>query len=334
MLNEAYDGEAIPKSVSANRDQHLEEACRTFEIESEAILGLSKRLDDNFVNAVSIFNDVTSHVVVTGMGKSGIVGKKVAATLASTGTPSFFLHPGEASHGDLGMLTKKDVVLAISGSGETDEVLRLIPIIQRLSIPLVSIVGNVDSTLARESQCVLDASVEREACPLKLAPTASTTAALAMGDALAVSLMRLKKFSPKDFAFRHPGGSLGRKLLTRVKDVMATDSLPIVRPDTYIKDVISTITKGMKGLAVVEDDGKVVGVVTDGDVCRAFELFDGRFNETKAKQIMTKSPKMVPENVMIVDAEKVMHEHGIVTLLVEFAEGSNVLSGIVQRHTI
>lgn len=303
-------------------------------MEAEAIQRLSGQIGDDFIKAVELFHSVKSHVVISGMGKSGLIGKKIASTLASTGTPSFFLHPGEAIHGDLGMLTKNDVILAISGSGETEEMLRLIPIIKRLGIPLVALVCRTDSTLAREADLILDASVEGEACPLKLAPTTSTTATLAMGDAIAVALMELKHFTPMDFAFRHPGGSLGRKLLTRVRDVMATDHLPVVNEQTGIKDVISTIASGMKGLAVVERGKEIAGVVTDGDICRAFEKYNGNFIDLSASDIMSGRPKVVCQDAMIVEAEKLMHESGIVSLLVEEAKGNGVLVGIVQRYDL
>ena len=310
----------------------LGSARRTFKLEAEAIQRLSGQVDENFIKTVELFDSVKSHVVISGMGKSGLVGKKIAATLASTGTPSFFLHPGEAIHGDLGMLTKNDVILAISGSGETEEMLRLIPIIKRLGIPLVALVCSPDSTLAREADLILDVSVESEACPLKLAPTTSTTATLAMGDALAVALMELKKFTPRDFAIRHPGGSLGRKLLTRVKDVMSRENLPVVAEEAGVKDVISTIANGMKGLVVVLRGEKIVGVVTDGDICRAFETYNGNFLNLSARDIMSATPKVVAQDEMIADAEKVMHDHGIVTLLVEPVSGSGALAGIIQRY--
>ena len=316
-------------------DEYLiHSAKRTFKMEADAISRLSEQIGEDFLKTVSLFHSVKSHVVISGMGKSGLIGKKIASTFASTGTPSFFLHPGEAIHGDLGMLTKNDVILAISGSGETEEMLRLIPIIKSLGVPLVALVCKMDSTLAREADLVLDASVEGEACPLSLAPTTSTTATLAMGDALAVALMELKKFTPMDFACRHPGGSLGRKLLTRVKDVMESENLPIVDEMTGIKEVISAISNGMKGIAVVINDNKIVGAVTDGDICRAFEKYNGNFLNLKAAEIMSGMPKAVCQDEMIVEAEKIMHESGIVSLLVESQKGSGVLVGIVQRYDI
>ncbi|VVS92367.1 KpsF/GutQ family sugar-phosphate isomerase [Desulfoluna spongiiphila] len=318
--------------VDSKKEMLLGSAQRTFKMEAEAIQRLSSQVGDSFFNTVELFHSVKSHVVISGMGKSGLIGKKIASTLASTGTPSFFLHPGEAIHGDLGMLTKNDVILAISGSGETEEMLRLVPIIKRLGIPLVALVCSTDSTLGREADLVLDASVESEACPLKLAPTTSTTATLAMGDAIAVALMELKHFTPMDFAFRHPGGSLGRKLLTRVKDAMESDNLPIVEEETGIKDVISAISNGMKGIAIVEKGGAIDGVVTDGDICRAFEKYNGNFINLKAKDVMSGKPKVVCQDEMIVEAEKLMHESGIVSLLVEEKKDSGVLVGIVQRY--
>ncbi|MCP3942064.1 MAG: KpsF/GutQ family sugar-phosphate isomerase [Desulfobacteraceae bacterium] len=324
----------LSESIDLKDECIIRSAKRTFKMEAEAIHRLSDQVDDDFIRVVKLFHTVQSHVAICGMGKSGLIGKKIAATLASTGTPSFFLHPAEAIHGDVGMLTPSDVLLAISGSGETEEMIRLIPIVKRMGIPMVALVGNPNATLAREADYTLNVSVENEACPLQLAPTTSTTATLAMGDAIAVALMEMKKFTPMDFASRHPGGSLGRKLLTCVKDVMEKDNLPIVTKKTGIKDVISTIASGMKGIAVIIENKKIAGVVTDGDICRAFEKYNGNFLNLQAEEIMSGTPKVVTQGKLIVEAEKMMHEYGIVSLIVEEEKNNAKLVGIVQRHNI
>ena len=247
----------------------IEFAKEVFDIESRAISGLSNLLDDNFTGSVECILGGKGRVIVCGMGKSGIIGKKIVATFASTGTPSFFMHPGEAYHGDLGMVTRNDVFLALSNSGETEEVVKLLPFLKENQNTVISMTGNVNSTLARASHFHLNIKVHTEACPLQLAPTASTTATLAMGDALAVTLMRARKFQPENFAKFHPGGSLGRRLLHRVEDEMQCDSLPFVSKDAGILDLIRTMTVSGLGLCVIED--KERGVITDGDIRRAIE---------------------------------------------------------------
>jgi arabinose-5-phosphate isomerase len=312
----------------------IENAKETFLIEGDAVCRLCDLLTEDFVKAVQTLLQCRSHVAVSGMGKSGLIGKKIAATLASTGTPAFFIHPAEALHGDFGMLTAGDVLVAISSSGETEEMLRLIPLVKAMKIPLIALAGRSESTLARQSDFFLNVSVPKEACPLQLAPTASTTAALAMGDALAIALMREKKFTPGDFALRHPGGSLGKKLLTHVGDVMCRERLPIVTPDSNFKEVISVISQGMRGIAIVIEDGFIRGAITDGDIRRAINTYNGESLEKTAVELMTTHPITVKEDMMLVDAERLMQEHKIVSLLVVSPEDDQQLVGIIQRYAL
>ena len=308
----------------------LVSALRTFEIEAKAIQQLAKRLNADFEKTVQAILQSQGRVVVSGMGKSGLIGKKISATLASTGTPSFFMHPAEALHGDLGMLLKEDIVLAISNSGETDELIRLIPSIKKIGNVMVALTGNNTSTLAKNAHFVLDVSVDEEACPLQLAPTASTTATLAMGDALAVALIQARNFQPEDFAGFHPGGNLGRKLLTRVEDIMIRKNIPLVAPEDSIQTVISAITQGRLGLVVVLQNEKIAGVVTDGDLRRALEKKD-RFFQFSARDIMSSTPKTITPDKMVVEAEEVMTKHKIVSLLVEKDQR---LVGVVQIYNL
>ncbi|HEH3668451.1 TPA: KpsF/GutQ family sugar-phosphate isomerase, partial [Campylobacter jejuni] len=230
--------------------------------------------DENFNQAVNLMLNTKGRCIVSGMGKSGHIGAKIAATLASTGTPSFFIHPGEALHGDLGMLTPEDVLIAISNSGETEEILKIIPAIKKRKIPLIVMCGKKNSTLVKQSDIFLNIAVKKEACPLQLAPMSSTTATLVMGDALAAALMKVRNFKPDDFALFHPGGSLGRRLLTKVKDLMVSSNLPIVHPDTEFNDLVDVMTSGKLGLCVVLENEKLVGIITDGDLRRALKTSD------------------------------------------------------------
>lgn len=290
-------------------------AQKVFRIEAAAVEQLSSRLTNDFEQAVSHIIHSEGRVIVCGMGKSGIIGKKVAATLASTGTPSFFMHPGEAYHGDLGMVTPQDVFVAISNSGETDEVVKLIPFLKDNENFLISLTGNSKSTLARASNSHLDIAVTEEACPLQLAPTASTTAALAMGDALAVTLMKARDFKPENFARFHPGGSLGRRLLSRVEDEMYKDGLPFIDQSTPILDVIHAMSQGRLGLAIVSDrDG--FAVVTDGDVRRAIETYEQDVFSKKAVDLMSVNPVSVAANTRVEDALELMESKRITSLLV------------------
>ncbi len=312
----------------------LKSAINTFDVESKAIAGLSDKLTDDFIKVVELINSKKeSHVILTGMGKSGLIGKKIASTMSSTGTPSFFLHPAEAIHGDVGMLTDQDVLIAISYSGETEELIRLIPIIKKLNTQLIAITGNPKSTLAKESDFFLNAGIDTEACPLQLAPTSSTTAALAMGDALAVALMEIKDFTPKDFAYRHPGGSLGKKLITKVEDVMYSKNLPVLSKNSEVKEIVSSLSKSKMGITVIIEDEKIIGAVTDGDICRAFDKYNGNFLSLTAENIMTKNPKTISQDELIIDAEEIMQKHEIVSIIVE-DKNSHKLVGIIQRHEI
>lgn len=306
----------------------IEIAKEVFEIESEAILELKGQLSEDFNAVVECILKLKGHCVITGMGKSGHIAEKIAATLASTGTPSFFLHPGEALHGDLGMLTKEDVVIAISNSGESEEILRIIPIIKKREIPLIVMSGNPKSTMAKEGKYFLNVAVKKEACPLQLAPTSSTTATLAMGDAIAVALMKARGFKPENFAMFHPGGSLGRKLLTQVKDIMVSKELPIVNLETNFKDLITEMTSKRLGVCLVLDNGHLVGIITDGDLRRA--LMDDKF-DSNAAEIMTKQPKTIQSDAMATQAESLMMESKIKELVV--MEGEKVV-GIVQLYEV
>ena len=309
-----------------------ESALNTFRAEAEAVQSLAGQLTDDFEKAVRAILATHGKVIVTGMGKSGLVGRKIAATLASTGTPSFFLHPGEAYHGDLVMIEAGDIVLALSNSGQTDEVLRLIPYLQECGNTVIAMTGNAGSTLAKNSTYHLDVSVKSEACPLSLAPTCSTTAQLAMGDALAVALMNERGFRAEDFARFHPGGSLGRRLLTRVGDVMRSEHLPTASPSSRLGEVIITISDARMGVAVILDEGKIAGIVTDGDVRRAMLKYGARFFDITADEIMTRTPKTVSVADRLTDAEQLMQDNKIHSLIVVDRDGK--LAGIVELYDL
>ena len=303
-----------------------------FEIESKEIANLTNLLTVDFENSVkSIFNS-KGKLIISGMGKSGIVGKKIAATLASTGTPSFFLHPGEAYHGDLGMVEKNDIVILISNSGETDEILKIIPYLKHQENIIISMSGNPNSSLAKNTNFHLNISVNVEACPLQLAPTSSTTSTMVMGDAIAVALMKLRNFKDINFARFHPGGSLGKRLLQNVKNVMKKDSLPLISPNDSIKKVINVLSSGKCGLAVVVNDNKVVGVITDGDIRRSMESSETNFFKLKAFDIMTKEPLIVSENTKLKAAGDLMFSKKINSLLVQNDAG--LIVGIVQSYDL
>ncbi|WP_257929330.1 SIS domain-containing protein [Campylobacter lari] len=306
-------------------------AKEVFEIESKTILDLCDNLDEDFNKAIELILSIKGRCVVSGMGKSGHIGAKIAATLASTGTPSFFMHPGEALHGDLGMLTSEDVLLAISNSGETEEVLKLIPVIKKRKIPLIVMGGNQNSTLAKQADIFINIAVKKEACPLQLAPTSSTTATLAMGDAIAVALMRARKFKPEDFALFHPGGSLGRKLLTRVGDLMVSNNLPIVSPESEFNELVDVMTSGKLGLCIVLENKKLVGIITDGDLRRALRANDKPRFDFKAKEIMSESPKTIEASAMASEAEELMLKHKIKEIVVTQDEK---IVGIIQLYAI
>lgn len=309
----------------------LEIAKEVFEKEAQAILDLAKNLDENFNQAVNLMLNTKGRCIVSGMGKSGHIGAKIAATLASTGTPSFFIHPGEALHGDLGMLTPEDVLITISNSGETEEILKIIPAIKKRKIPLIVMCGKKNSTLVKQSDIFLNIAVEKEACPLQLAPMSSTTATLVMGDALAAALMKVRNFKPDDFALFHPGGSLGRKLLTKVKDLMVSSNLPIVHPDTEFNDLVDVMTSGKLGLCVVLENEKLVGIITDGDLRRALKTSDKRRFDFRAKEIMSTNPKVVDADAMASEAEEIMLKHKIKEIIVGKEER---VVGIIQLYAI
>lgn len=309
----------------------LEIAKEVFEKEAQAILDLATNLDENFNQAVNLMLNTKGRCIVSGMGKSGHIGAKIAATLASTGTPSFFIHPGEALHGDLGMLTSEDVLIAISNSGETEEILKIIPAIKKREIPLIVMCGKKNSTLVKQGDIFLNIAVEKEACPLQLAPMSSTTATLVMGDALAAALMKVRNFKPDDFALFHPGGSLGRKLLTKVKDLMVSSNLPIVHPDTEFNDLVDVMTSGKLGLCVVLENEKLVGIITDGDLRRALKASDKPRFDFKAKEIMSINPKVVDADAMASEAEGIMLKHKVKEIIVGKEEK---VVGIIQLYAI
>lgn len=309
----------------------LKIAKEVFEIEAEAIRNLSENLDHNFSKAIELILDIKGRCIISGMGKSGHIGAKIAATLASTGTPSFFIHPGEALHGDLGMITNEDVLIAISNSGETEELLKIIPAVKRRQIPLIAMSGNIKSTLAKQAEIFLNIAIKKEACPLQLAPMSSTTATLVMGDAIAAALMKARKFQPDDFALFHPGGSLGRKLLTKVKDLMVSKKLPIVNPETEFNELVNVMTSGKLGLCIVLENDKLVGIITDGDLRRALKANAKPRFDFKAKEIMSHNPKIIDQEAMATEAEKLMLKHKIKEIVV--GKNGRVV-GIIQLYAI
>ncbi len=311
----------------------IEEAKRVLAVEAGAIYALMERLDSSFERAVETINRSGGRTVVTGMGKSGIIGKKIAATLSSTGTPSFFLHPAEAGHGDLGMVTEKDVVLAVSHSGETEEIIRLIPYLKRFDITLISLT-KPDSTLAQASDIVLDTSVREEACPMGIVPTASTTAALAMGDALAVALILKRDLREEDFALFHPNGSLGKKLLIKVEDLMHTEEgIPLVGTETPMTETTVEMSSKRLGMTVVRDgEGRIAGVITDGDLRRGIQRWGTRLFEMKAGEVMTRDPKLIHRDTLAVKALSVMERYSITSLVVPDEEGRP--AGVIHLHDI
>ena len=310
----------------------LDVARKAIHIETLALKHLEASLGEAFVRAVDIILESKGKVIVTGMGKSGHVGCKIAATLASTGTPSFFLHPAEAFHGDLGMISKDDVVLALSYSGETDEVLKLVPFVHDNGNRLIAMTGNAESSLSKNADVHLDVAVKQEACILQLAPTSSTTAQIALGDALAVALMKAREFTSVDFARLHPGGSLGRRLLMKVGNVMRREDLPVVSPDCSALDMIHTVSRGGLGLIVICDEGKILGIVTDGDIRRAMERRQADFFNIKAMDIATLNPKSISPDEKLIAAEKLMTRHKVNSLLV--VDDAEKLVGVIQIYDI
>jgi arabinose-5-phosphate isomerase len=320
----------MPRQLPADRS--ISCAQEVFALGAEAMLELSERLDSNFSQVVQKILHCSGRVIVSGMGKSGIVGNKISCTLASTGTPSFFMHPAEAFHGDLGMIKAEDILLLISYSGETEEVLKIIPFLKDNGNLIVSMTGNAKSTLAASSDFLLNINVKREACPFQITPTTSAAAALVMGDALAVALMRERNFKAEDLARFHPGGSLGRRLLTNVEDAMVKDNLPIVSKSSCMKDIIGIMTSGRQGVAVVVNERQyVIGIITDGDLRRALSKYENIFN-LKAEDIMTKNPKTIGKDLKLYEAEKVFSRYEIITLIV--ADDQGRLLGLLQLYDI
>lgn len=316
------------------RDQDIRTlATAVIQTEMKAIAKLAERIDDRFVGACELLLACKGRVVVTGMGKSGHIAGKIAATLASTGTPAFFVHPGEASHGDLGMITRQDVVLALSNSGETEEILTILPIIKRLGVPLIAMTGNPESALGRWATVHIDVGVEQEACPLGLAPTSSTTAALVMGDALAVSLLQTKGFTRDDFALSHPGGSLGRRLLLQVGDIMHRgDEVPTVADDVLVSEALLEMTGKKLGMtAVVDGDQRVAGIFTDGDLRRMLEK-NLDVHTTPVSRVMTRPCKTIGADILAAEAMQIMENKKINALLV--VDEGNVLRGALNMHDL
>jgi arabinose-5-phosphate isomerase len=316
-----------------NPDHIKQLGLAVIETELASIEALKPRINDDFASACELMLNCQGRVVVTGMGKSGHIGNKIAATLASTGTPAFFVHPGEASHGDLGMITSKDVVLALSNSGETSEILTIVPILKRLGVPLISMAGKADSTLAREANFNIDVAVEKEACPLGLAPTSSTTVALVMGDALAVALLETRGFTEEDFALSHPGGSLGRRLLLHVADIMHSGELiPRVASDASLTDALLEMTRKNLGMtAIVDEDNKVLGIYTDGDLRRTLDK-NIDIHKASIKEVMTAGCKTASSNMLAAEVLKLMEDYKINSILV--VDENNTLTGALNMHDL
>jgi len=299
--------------------------------EAEAVMSLIPQLDDNFDKAVELILNCKGKVIVTGVGKSGHIGAKIAATLSSTGTPSFFTNPLDVFHGDLGVMTSDDVVLAISNSGQTDELLRFIPMVLHMEIPIIGMSGNPKSLLAKYSTYHLNVQVEKEACPLNLAPTSSTTAQLTMGDALAIALMEKRNFQPRDFAQFHPGGELGKRLLTTAQDVMRTDDMPVLPPEMHLGEAIILVSKAKLGLGIAMVNDEIVGLITDGDIRRAMEKWQAQFFDRTVSDIMTRTPKVVRPETKITEIQRIMNQYKVHSVLV--TDGENHLLGVVDHYS-
>ena len=318
-------------------DNPIKENVRQYAIqcirdEADALLELIPQIDDNFDAAVSMMFNCHGKIIITGVGKSGHIGAKIAATLSSTGTPAFYANPLDIFHGDLGVMTSDDVVLALSNSGQTDELLRFIPMVRHMNVPLIAMTGNEHSLLAKYSDIHLKCRVTKEACPQNLAPTSSTTAALAMGDAIAIALMQVRKFKPRDFAQFHPGGELGKRLLTTAADVMRSDDMPIIPEDMHLGEAIIHVSKGKLGLGVsLSPDNTVTGLITDGDIRRAMERWQAQFFDRTVSDIMTRQPKTVQPTTKITEILRIMHKYKIHTVLV--VDTNQHLVGIVDHYS-
>jgi len=306
-------------------------AIQAIKDEAEAVLGLIPQLDESFDKAVDLILNCKGKVIVTGVGKSGHIGAKIAATLSSTGTPSFFTNPLDVFHGDLGVMTQDDVVLAISNSGQTDELLRFIPMVLHMQIPIIGMSGNPKSLLAKYSSCHLSIAVEKEACPLNLAPTSSTTATLVLGDALAIALMERRNFQPRDFAQFHPGGELGKRLLTTAQDVMRTEDMPILPPEMHLGEAIILVSKAKLGLGIAMVNDEIVGLITDGDIRRAMEKWQAEFFDRTVSDIMTRTPKMVKPETKITEIQRIMNKYKVHSVLV--TDDEKHLLGVVDHYS-
>ena len=306
-------------------------AIQCFKDEAEAVLGLTEKLDEDFEKAVELMFACKGKVIVTGVGKSGHIGAKIAATLSSTGTPSFFINPLDVFHGDLGVMTSDDVVLAISNSGQTDELLRFFPMVLHMQIPIIGMSGHPDSLLAKYSTCFLNVGVEKEACPLNLAPTSSTMAQMAMGDALAVALIEKRHFQPRDFAQFHPGGELGKRLLTTAQDVMFKEDLPVLPPEMHLGEAIILVSKGKLGLGIAIVNNKIEGLITDGDIRRAMERWQAEFFDHTVSDIMTRTPKTVKADTKITEIQRIMNKYKVHSVLV--VDDDNHLLGVVDHYS-
>ena len=318
--------------MSLDTDAIVQFAQQTIDIECNELVQLRNRINSNFVEAIHLINNAKGKCILIGMGKSGIIAKKIAASLASTGIPSFFIHPGEAFHGDLGMIEPNDIVILLSNSGETDEILKIMPFLIKQGNKTISITGNPDSTLAKNSSYHIDGSVSKEACPIGLAPTSSTTVALVIGDAFVTTLVKIRNFQAENFALYHPGGALGKKLLTNVQDIMRTDDLPTCLEDTDITSLVHTVSGSRLGLVVVmSSDNKIEGVITDGDIRRAMESEKEKFFQLKARNLYTQNPKVIAPSMMVSDAERIMFDNKITSVIV--AE-NNELKGILELYQL
>lgn len=315
-----------------SKNRILDIAGKVLQSEAEAILHIKECLNGEFVAAVELILACEGKVILTGIGKSGIIAKKVAATLASTGTPSFYLNPSEAFHGDLGMISKEDVIVALSYSGETDEVLRIIPFIHENGNKIIAMTGNDESALAKNSDIHINTNIEREACILDLAPTSSTTAQLALGDALACALVKMRNFTADDFARLHPGGSLGRRLLMKVEQVMRRHDLPVVSEEATAAEMIHSISRGGLGLIVVQRGEEILGIITDGDIRRAMESRQSAFFDIRPMDIATREPKCISPESKLIEAERQMTQHKVNSLLV--VDDDNHLIGVIQIYDI
>ena len=306
-------------------------AIQAIKDEAGAVMGLIPQLDESFDKAVELILNCKGKVIVTGVGKSGHIGAKIAATLSSTGTPSFFTNPLDVFHGDLGVMTSDDVVLAISNSGQTDELLRFIPMVLHMQIPIIGMSGNPDSLLAKYSTCFLNVGVEKEACPLNLAPTSSTMAQMAMGDALAVALIEKRHFQPRDFAQFHPGGELGKRLLTTAQDVMRSDDMPVLPPEMHLGEAIILVSKGKLGLGIAMVNDQIEGLITDGDIRRAMERWQAEFFNHTVSDIMTRTPKTVKADTKITEIQQIMNKYKVHSVLV--VDDDNHLLGVVDHYS-